>query len=133
MVKRTIQCFISLALISVIACGFQEKPALADPPCRVTSTSPCVFNLENSQYTDIAIGTNQNLLAVYTNNSFSDRVSVTLTVGGDIQDTVVLSANESVFKNKFIGNYNGVRFRASSAIDKPNATVVVVQANSQQP
>jgi len=131
--KCAIQFFISLALVGVVVCGFQVKPALANPPCRVTSTSPCVFNLENSQYVDIAIGVNQNLLAVYTNNSFSDRVSVTLTVGGDIQDTVDLSANESVFQYKSIGNYNGVRFRASSAIDKPNATVVVVQANSQQP
>lgn len=132
MMKLAIQCLIALTFAIVIACGFQEKPALAEPPCRVTSTNPCVLNLENTQFVNVAIGVNQNLLVVYTNNSFGNPVSVNLIAGGQIQDTKSLYANQSVFTNYPIRSYNGIQFQAFSTVEKPNATVVVVQANSQQ-
>ncbi|NEQ67855.1 MAG: hypothetical protein F6K21_20595 [Symploca sp. SIO2D2] len=118
-----------LALTIVINCAFPAKPAQAQEICQVTSTRPCIVNLNDTGYHNVHIMTGQVVLAVYTNNSFKNPASVTLTVAGQSQTPVVLQSNESRWKDYSFQNVNGIRLQASSSVDKPDVIVVLVQSS----
>jgi len=131
--KRAIQSLIALTFAVVVACGFQAQPAHAASECGiVTSTNPCILKITDENNHDVSISTGQVLLAVYTNDSFSKPVNITLSAAGTAQDAIVLLANESKWKNYSFNNVNGISIAASKPVGKIDATVVLVQAQSEQ-
>jgi len=128
--KCLIEYLSVLNLTIMINCAFPAKPAQAQEICQVTSTRPCIVNLNDTGYHNVHIMTGQVVLAVYTNNSFDNQASVTLTVAGQPQTPVDLQPNESHWKDYTFQNVNGIRLQASSSVGKPNVIVVLVQSYS---
>ena len=131
--KRAIQGLLTLAFAILVTCGFQANPAHAQELCQVTSTHPCIVNLTNTTAENVRITTGQVVLAVYTNNNFQNRVQVTMSAAGSDQRSVNLSPTQSQWQSYNFQNVNGITLTASSEVDSPNATVVLVQADSRQP
>lgn len=130
--KRAIQYLVALTFAVVVACGFQGKPAHAQALCQVTSTTPCIVNLKSTPQ-NVRITTGQVVLAVYTNDDFTNPVRVTLSAGGQPQKPADLTPTQSVWQSYNFQNVNGITLEASSAVGTPNATVVLVQADAKQP
>jgi len=131
--KRAIQGLLTLAFAILVTCGFQANPAHAQGLCQVTSTHPCIVNLTSTTPENVRITTGQVVLAVYTNNDFQNRVQVTMSAAGSAQRAVDLQATQSQWQDYNFNNVNGITLEASSALNPPNATVVLVQADSKQP
>ncbi|NEQ67856.1 MAG: hypothetical protein F6K21_20600 [Symploca sp. SIO2D2] len=131
--KRAIQSLIALTFAIVVACGFQAQPAHAANGCEmVTSTSPCILEIKDTEKHNVRISTGQVLLAVYTNNSFKNPVKVTMSTGSQALSEVSLAASESKWQDYKFNSVNGIVLQATASEGSVDATVVLVQAQSQQ-
>ncbi|WP_013320769.1 hypothetical protein [Gloeothece verrucosa] len=134
--KRVIQGLLALTFAIVVACGFQALPAHAQTVqsvCdTVSSINPCIVNLTNTKEQGVRISTGQVLLAVYTNNSYESPTSISLKTGTSEQSQVNLQPGQSVWKEYRFNSFNRVSVKATTANGATDATVVFVQADSQQ-
>ncbi|WP_013320765.1 hypothetical protein [Gloeothece verrucosa] len=133
--KRLI--FLILTLAIVFAFGFQEQPAYAQTSCRVLSTQPCILKMDkiDSPY-NLTINPQQDLLVLYTNDSFVSQVTVQLEVQDQAQDTIELSPNMTMWKSYKFQNLKDapvtIKFIQSATRGDDIETVIVALQADQR-